>query len=82
MPNVVTPNGDGENDYFSIETKGYVGAMIHIYGRWGNEVYESSDLDFKWYGTKVNDGVYYYTLSLKKIDHTMERKKGTVQLIR
>src|SRR5450756_1543073 len=43
VPSVITPNGDGENDYFVI------GEIIHkveliIFNRWGNEEYTNSCL--------------------------------------
>lgn len=67
LPNVFTPNGDGQNDifkpfpYYSVEK-----VDMKIYNRWGNLVFETSDPDINWDGRNqitnkmVSDGVYYY----------------------
>ena len=39
MPNVFTPNNDGQNDYFIIEGTPGVTYYIHVYNRWGQQVY-------------------------------------------
>lgn len=54
LPNAITPNGDGLNDYFSIDER-YFGQLgndfeIIIYNRWGEVVFASRDKHFKWYG--------------------------------
>lgn len=36
--------------------------FIHIYNRWGNKVYESTQRDFRWDAKGEPNGVYYYTL--------------------
>ena len=44
IPNVITPNGDGINDYFQITNIDYYpNSEIKIYNRWGKRVYESQN---------------------------------------
>ena len=63
VPNVITPNGDGINDYFQITNlEFYSGSKLVIFNRWGNKVYESSDYKNDWNGEAHHDGVYYYIL--------------------
>ncbi|HZY82782.1 MAG TPA: gliding motility-associated C-terminal domain-containing protein [Cyclobacteriaceae bacterium] len=87
--NVFTPNGDGFNDYYSMER--YVegklvnilppdncrGAFqyVRIYNRWGKAVFTSSDRNFKWLGLEEAAGVYFYHLVYTNRDF-----KGTVSL--
>jgi gliding motility-associated-like protein len=67
IPNVITPNGDGSNDVFTIiGADGYLLA-IRIHNRWGDVVWESEGRDIRWNGRHLNnevlsDGVYYYEL--------------------
>lgn len=37
--NVITPNGDGQNDEFTIESEGIRTIKVLIYNRWGEKVY-------------------------------------------
>ncbi|MFB6307104.1 MAG: gliding motility-associated C-terminal domain-containing protein, partial [Flavobacteriales bacterium] len=38
IPNVITPNSDGENDVFKVSHKGLKRLKIAIYNRWGQKV--------------------------------------------
>ena len=66
VPNTFTPNGDSRNDYFSVAFKNIDHATISIFDRWGEKIYESDDMDFKWdgfyKGIKIQHDVYIYTI--------------------
>ena len=65
FPNAFSPNNDGINDYFEYkfrvplvddfneyENSSFVESLnLKIFNRWGNMVFETDDLDFKWDGT-------------------------------
>jgi hypothetical protein len=88
-PNVFTPNGDAFNEYFAMERlqgdelvnllppDNCLGQFrnVVIYNRWGRPVFESSDRNFKWYGSNESAGVYYYY-----IYYTNREYKGSVSL--
>ena len=63
-PNAFTPNGDGVNDFFLLEHYNIQAWTVEIYDRWGNMVYKSGLLDFRWDGTSQGqpapEGVYVY----------------------
>lgn len=86
--NVFTPNNDGINDYFKLEGLSKCGeAEIIIYNRWGQEIFKSSDKDFKWDGKTTNgepvsEGVYFYLGSFKKQNESTVKLHGTITLIR
>lgn len=67
IPNILTPNNDNTNDYFFIESEGLDQFMIKVFDRAGNEVYSSSDPNFRWNGQQkdgsVLKGNYRYILS-------------------
>lgn len=63
-PNVVTPNGDGENDALSFQYLDFFGpAQLTVFNRWGIVVYSSPDYQNDWVPT-VTDGTYFYELIL------------------
>lgn len=64
-PNVFTPNGDGTNDLLIfLGLENFPGSQLIVYNRWGGKMYESSDYHNDWNASGVNDGTYYYILTL------------------
>ncbi len=59
IPNAFTPNGDGINDYFRIQSFGVEDFSIDIYNRWGATVYHSNNPDDVWLGDVRDKGDYY-----------------------
>lgn len=56
VPNIFTPNGDGKNQYFAIESLGTVETWtMRIFDRWGHEVATVDQNDLGWDG-KVGKG--------------------------
>ena len=77
IPNIFTPNGDGQNDTFyilNLENYGENGGVrMTITNRWGVEVYRSpnyTNVD-AWDGGTYPDGIYYYHMVLP--DNTEHR---------
>ncbi len=72
VPNVFSPNNDGQNDFFSLHSAGYTNAYVTVFNRWGKPVFEASkpidqlawDGKDKSSGSQVADGVYYYVVSV------------------
>jgi len=69
-PNMITPNGDGSNDYFVIPCLASIDekATLSIFNRWGSIVYEANYYQSDWDGTHENqplpNGVYFYILQI------------------
>jgi len=69
VPSVITPNGDGKNDYFKIsESSGKV--ELIIFNRWGNEEYSSNNYLNDWDGrnnkrSKLPEDTYFYILKFE-----------------
>ena len=89
IPNVFSPNKDGNNDYFEIygqlSTMKYV--EVEIFDRSGEKVFESTDINFKWDGTykgkPLPPTVLVYTLHVVFIDNHSEKLfKGGLTLLR
>ncbi len=93
IPTSFTPNNDGVNDAFFVQ-----GADIdpnrftlQIFNRWGNQVFETFDLNEPWYGPSTEgsgyyapDGLYYYRVVVYANSSTAERQEvtGTVLVTR
>ena len=60
VPNIITPNGDGQNDVFEV-TRGCP-PRLQVFSRWGNQVYEAATYANDWSGGTQPAGVYYYLL--------------------
>ena len=86
IPSAFTPNGDGENDYFSIRGDGMNKVFIKIYDRWGNKVFETKDKNEGWDGTynnkDVKSGVFVYVIDVTLLNDLPIQKKGNVTLVR
>ena len=69
VPSVITPNGDGKNDYFKIsEFSGKV--ELIIFNRWGNEEYRSGNYLNDWNGrnnkgAELPNDTYFYILKFE-----------------
>jgi len=67
IPNVFTPNGDGQNDVFEVEgIEGFDRIEVIVINRWGNEVYRNDDYHNDWGGGNLNEGTYYYRIITHK----------------
>ena len=75
IPELLTPNGDGLNDYFEIDgLKNFPNSQLTIFTRSGEPVFSSNDYKNDWDGKFtlskfsnnqfVSPGVYYYILNL------------------
>lgn len=74
LPNVITPNGDGQNDFFRPFPYRYVDHIeLSIYDRWGVLVFKTEDPDINWNGIHsfsselVTEGVYFYVCKVYEI---------------
>jgi gliding motility-associated-like protein len=73
IPNVFTPNNDGNNDFFSLNgisnpCEDFMN--VNIFNRWGQMVYESDEIDFKWDGKnkkghQMPEGIYFVVINGK-----------------
>lgn len=90
IPNVFTPNNDGKNDRFQVDGLGLQNFTMQVYNRWGQVMYESSNVQYGWNGgldnssDKVPEGTYYYIITYKDLCSTEPetKKAGHVTLLR
>ncbi|HXD92306.1 MAG TPA: gliding motility-associated C-terminal domain-containing protein [Bacteroidia bacterium] len=77
MPNIVTPNNDGVNDYIDFGNYQFSSIQLEIYNRWGAKVFESSNPACIWKPTE-DDGTYFYTLQ-SQISCNSEKQNKTLK---
>ena len=78
--NILTPDGDGQNDYFHIVNMDVnPHSRLLIFNRWGKKIYETDFYKNDWDGgPHIHAGVYFYVLTLT--DGTEQR--GTVTVMK
>ncbi len=92
VPAAFTPNNDGLNDFFTVFAQNLTDYTIKIYNRWGELVYESSDLgelndlgqgwDGRHKGALQNFGTFVYYIQAKDVNGQPIEKQGHLTLIR
>lgn len=81
IPNVITPNGDGVNDYLKFKgLESFNSNTLTIFNRWGKKLFEQDNYKNDWNGGGHTDGTYFFILSVPEA--TPSTYKGYFQLIR
>jgi gliding motility-associated-like protein len=87
VPNVFTPNGDGNNDVLKVYGTAVWKAKLTIFNRWGEKVFESSNAiiegwDGYFKGELAPIDVYTYSLEAHFLNRKIKTVKGSITLIR
>ena len=89
IPNVLTPNGDGDNDVFILIDNAFKEYTVSILNRWENIVSETfvEEDNYLWDGLNKNgnecsEGVYFYKVVGKERDGEPRTEHGFVHLVR
>ncbi|MCX6295087.1 MAG: gliding motility-associated C-terminal domain-containing protein, partial [Bacteroidetes bacterium] len=87
VPNIFTPNGDGQNDIFVVQSVGIKELSGTIFNRWGKKDAEWSGAPTAGWDGKINgkeapDGTYYYLIKATGFDNKEYTATGFVQLLK
>lgn len=87
IPNIFSPNNDGNNDRFRFVMNAMEQVEIAIYDRWGRVLVRSNQTDFGWdgrdaQGRPVQEGVYTYVLRAVSYGGQELTRQGTITLVR
>jgi gliding motility-associated-like protein len=91
-PNVFTPNNDGNNSFFVVDTRNVVQLELTVLNRWGNVMYTADEnitlpgSFVGWNGKTVSgadaqEGTYFYTYVATGIDGNQAEGHGFLELI-
>jgi gliding motility-associated-like protein len=84
IPNVFTPNDDGINDLFMVNSNGIDDITLEIFNRWGSPVFKRTAKTVFWdghdaTGKACQPGVYYYIVYSS---NGQDKQEGFVHLYR
>ena len=86
IPNIFSPNKDGQNDIFRVRGEQIESLHLQVYNRWGNMVFESNDVGYGWdgmfQGKECEEGVYAWWVEIVFKNGEHEMRKGNVSLVR
>lgn len=87
LPTTFTPNGDGTNDIIYVKGWGIKDLLsFQIYNRWGELVFETSELEEGWdghyKGVLQNNDVYVYKVKATDWHDKEIQKEGHINLMR
>lgn len=85
--NIITPNDDGKNDFFTFSCLSERVAALQIFDRYGREVYTSDDYDGTFNGISdsgvvLGEGGYMWVLNIDFGSLGRRIEKGTLTLLR
>ncbi len=92
IPNIFSPNNDGNNDNFTLFPSAYVKSIgpLRLFDRWGNQVFAGVDAqitygegwngDFR--GKPAATGAYGFVCPVEYLDGTTKLMEGTIILVR
>lgn len=86
LPDAFSPNGDGANDILYVRGANVSTLSLTIYNRWGQKVFETSEMNKGWDGTLGGIpqpvDTYVYIIKISTLDGCDVIKKGNVSILR
>lgn len=89
LPNIITPNGDGVNDFWDFSKYSVADLDFTVYNRWGTPVFNTNDGQSKWggltrQGQALSDGTYFWVIKYRSNCKPKEivQQKGFIQIAR
>lgn len=86
IPNVITPNSDGSNDYWNIRAlEQFPNNEVIILNRWGDQIFVKKPYDNSFNGTlwgkELPEGTYYYLVKIQ-VNEDKKTFDGPLTIIR
>lgn len=86
IANAFSPNNDNFNDVLHVKSNCLTNFSFKIFDRWGEKVFETTDLNYGWDGTfrgkAMDTAVFMYTLDGFLSNGDAVKKSGTISLMR
>jgi len=81
IPNAFTPNGNYLNEVFKPISDCDIEYSMEIYNRWGEKIFQTEASE-AWNTNGFQDGIYLWQMKVKFENNTIERRYGTVRVLR
>ncbi len=85
-PNAFTPDVDAINKTYSVSVTGAKEMEFYIYTRWGELIYQTTDIYFNWDGSYkgsiVQDGVLVYRAKVTDLENVVHELFGTITVLK
>lgn len=86
VPNIFTPNDDGQNDYLIATSKNIESINMQVFDRFGAKIFQTQNIGDWWDGRynnrPVGTGVYIYFMDVTFQDGSQRQFNGHVTLVR
>ncbi len=86
VPNIFSPNSDGQNDILYVRGQGILNFTFMVYDRWGEKVFESTALESGWDGVfrgqEMMPAVFMYVVDVNFKNGSNQVISGDVTLVR
>jgi gliding motility-associated-like protein len=86
LPDAFSPNNDGQNDELEVYSNFLESIELRIFNRWGEQVYSTTDINFKWDGTykgkELTPDVYGYYMRVVCTPNKPYFRKGNITLFK
>lgn len=86
IPNMFSPNDDGENDVFKVVGRCVKNGTLRVFNRWGELMFVTTDLTEGWDGTHrgkpCNTGVYTFIFDGTNSNGEVKTMSGSLTLVR
>jgi len=83
IPNVFSPNGDGQNDLLVFKNLEFYENNLQVFNRWGTKIFEQDNYNNDWNGGDISEGSYFYILEIiKKDKEEPEIYKGSITVLK
>ena len=85
IPNVFTPNADGNNDGFGLHSSQYFlikTFKMEVFNRWGEMVFKTTDMTEHWHPEKDQQSIYLVKILIKDFYNIDQELSGVVEVLR
>ena len=86
VPNAFSPNGDGLNDAFGIQSRGILTYEMVIFNTWGEILWKTEDPNESWdgkvKGELIDQGVFIYTLKGTNVENESFHESGRLYIVK
>ncbi|MDB5235539.1 MAG: gliding motility-associated C-terminal protein [Hymenobacter sp.] len=82
FPNIITPNGDGQNDVLRPNLANVTNYHLHVYSRWGRRVYDGRNASQGWTAVENSAGMYFYQVEYTDCAGAAQVHKSWIEVVK